>query len=180
MTTTLCFLVNILFDKTVNCKTCTIEFPKSIQNDNWSVIHKINERKSHQQKHGYISSVCLFFSFFLKHSHCQCHIHPIFVYFSFSSSVLLSQKKCKSWKAKNNKEGTSGSVMKSCVDDEWPRETGGRKRVKRRVNEGEDSDEHRSQFLALSLEQRKQGDRAIGQNTTLWLSQKGQTQSLHL
>lgn len=91
-----------LFDKTMICKTCTIGFPKSIQNDNRSVINKINERKSNAHRNMVTSPVCVCCSVFL--SIAIINVKPVMVCLCFplSSSVLLSDEKCENWKAKNN------------------------------------------------------------------------------
>lgn len=95
----------------MNCKT-SICFQESIQNDNCSLIQENKENESTLKIYD-LQCVRAYLATTLAMSK-----KTILVSSTVSSSVLLSDKKCENRKAKNNKQGTSGSVMKSCDEQQ--------------------------------------------------------------
>lgn len=97
-------LVYILFDKTMICKTCTVSFPKSIQNDNWSMIKKVNERKPiniPKVKWLHLQCVGFFYLCFLfKRCHTQCQTHPVFVFPPFHHPFYCQTRSARTEKLK--------------------------------------------------------------------------------
>lgn len=125
------FRVYILFDKTVKHVQRDSQKALKMIIDLWHTKIGPNEKeksmtptKDMVTSPVYVSVFLLASPFLMWNTTC--------VIYSVSSSVL-SKKKCDNWKAKNNKEGTFGSVMKSCDDNGWTRELGGKGEIKNEV-----------------------------------------------